>query len=98
MKKLDVYLGREAGNERRIGQLAEADHRVYFEYDASFLEEGQAPATEHILRVADEAGITRRRARDIIDEVSTAVAGWPQFAKQAGLPSGTARTLAKSFC
>lgn len=37
MRKLEVRLTRRPGDERVVGQLAEAGRRVYFEYDAAFL-------------------------------------------------------------
>jgi serine/threonine-protein kinase HipA len=40
MKKLDVRLTRSPGDEIIVGQLAEADRRVYFEYDPQFLDRG----------------------------------------------------------
>ena len=39
MKKLDVYLTTTPGENRRIGELAEADRKIYFEYDADFLQD-----------------------------------------------------------
>lgn len=37
MKKLDVYLTKAPGENRRIGELADANRKVYFEYDPEFL-------------------------------------------------------------
>jgi serine/threonine-protein kinase HipA len=37
MKKLEVRLVRQPGEERVVGQLAETGQRVYFEYDPAFL-------------------------------------------------------------
>jgi hypothetical protein len=45
MKKLDVYLTGYAGSRsgddrgRLVGTLAESERRIYFEYDAAFLED-----------------------------------------------------------
>lgn len=39
MKKLDVYLTNGPGDRRLVGQLAEADRRIYFEYDSGFLQD-----------------------------------------------------------
>ncbi len=39
MKSLEVRLVREPGDQRVVGQLAENDRRVYFEYDPAFLTE-----------------------------------------------------------
>lgn len=40
MRKLDVRLTRAPGDAVLVGQLAEADRRVYFEFDSSFIERG----------------------------------------------------------
>ena len=37
MKKLDVYFTSAPEENRRIGELAEADRKIYFEYDSEFL-------------------------------------------------------------
>lgn len=37
MKKLNVYLTSGPGEQRLVGQLAEVERRIYFEYDADFL-------------------------------------------------------------
>jgi serine/threonine-protein kinase HipA len=38
MKKLAVKLAWEPGRTPVVGQLAETDHRIYFEYDPGFME------------------------------------------------------------
>ncbi|MDM8004826.1 MAG: type II toxin-antitoxin system HipA family toxin [Phycisphaerae bacterium] len=40
MKKLEVRLSRSPGDSMSVGQLAEAEHRIYFEYAPAFLETG----------------------------------------------------------
>ncbi|MBW2701466.1 MAG: type II toxin-antitoxin system HipA family toxin [Deltaproteobacteria bacterium] len=40
MKKLEVLFRADAGNERIVGTLAEADRVIYFEFDPSFLASG----------------------------------------------------------
>ncbi len=37
MNKLEVYISKVPGENRRVGELAEANRRVYFEYDLAFL-------------------------------------------------------------
>jgi len=37
MKKLDVYFTSAPEVNRRIGELAEVNRKVYFEYDPEFL-------------------------------------------------------------
>lgn len=44
-------------------------------------------AIEDLFRLAEIGGLSRRQARAIYDEVEEAVlAGWPRFARQAGVP------------
>ncbi|MDB5331626.1 MAG: HipA-like protein [Phycisphaerales bacterium] len=60
MRKLDVRLRRSSADEIVVGQLAEAERRVYFEYDPQFLDRGlqlspfklplQAGLIEHVDR------------------------------------------------
>ena len=39
MKKLGVYLSSSPEEVRRVGELAEANRKIYFEYDVEFLED-----------------------------------------------------------
>ena len=39
MKKLEVFLISSAEEKRLVGELAEAERRIYFEYDAAFLQD-----------------------------------------------------------
>jgi len=47
--------------------------------------EGRRPGRSHLLRLADRARVSDREATAIIQEVETAVAGWPDHAAQAGV-------------
>ena len=47
--------------------------------------EGREPRLSHVLHLAGGAGITRKQAMDIIDEVTSAVTCWPRFAKEVDL-------------
>ena len=60
MKKLDVNLTMGPGEQRRVGQLAEAEHRIYFEYDAAFL---QAPLWLSPFKLPPEPGLHEHRDR-----------------------------------
>ena len=59
--------------------------------------EGRSPALEHVLRIADSAGIEDAPARRIIDEVTQAVNAWPRHADAAELDSGRARKIRAAF-
>jgi len=60
VKKLDVNLTMGPGEQRRVGQLAEAEHRIYFEYDAAFL---QAPLWLSPFKLPPEPGLHEHRDR-----------------------------------
>lgn len=59
--------------------------------------EGRKPGRDHILRIADGAGIGKKQALSVIDEVSSAVADWPRFADLAKLNSGLSQRLQSDF-
>jgi len=58
MKKLEVRLTHAPGQERVVGQLAEAEHRVYFEYDPVFL---QSPTWLSPFKLPPEPGLHEHR-------------------------------------
>ena len=47
--------------------------------------EGKNPGRAHMLRLAEQVGITSRAASEIIEEIQAAVARWHDFAAQAGV-------------
>ena len=55
--------------------------------------EGKAPDARHILRLAEEREVSRTEAAAILAEVKGAVARWPEFARQAGVPTGRLREI-----
>jgi serine/threonine-protein kinase HipA len=59
--------------------------------------EGKAPTLDHMLKIADGAGIGERQARSMIDEVATAISEWPRMAEQAGIGAGRYRQIAAQF-
>jgi serine/threonine-protein kinase HipA len=63
------------------------------EHTMTIAGEGRAPNRAHIFRVAEGAGIGKRQANTIIDEVATAIADWQRFADEAGVRSDTAKTI-----
>ncbi|MEI6564555.1 MAG: HipA domain-containing protein, partial [bacterium] len=58
MKKLDVQLTYGPGEKRLVGQLAEVERRIYFEYDAAFL---QAPLWLSPFKLPPEPGLHEHR-------------------------------------
>jgi len=46
---------------------------------------GRNPGVREIMAVAKEASIPERVAKDVVDQVRSAIARWPQFAKEVGL-------------
>ena len=52
------------------------------------------PGPGELLRLADEADISGREAREIIEQTRAAVARWPEFAREAGIPAAQAREIA----
>jgi len=47
--------------------------------------EGRKPGVPHILHVAEGAGISKKQAEGVVDEVKAAVADWPRFSAAAGV-------------
>ena len=60
MKKLDVCLTGAPGEKQLVGQLAESDRRVYFEYASSFLE---APLWLSPFKLPPQPGLHEHRDR-----------------------------------
>ena len=62
--------------------------------------EGKAPGQAQMMSLAKKAGLSKKEAQGIIDEVRSAVAGWKAFASRAGVPrpkiASVAGKLAKS--
>ena len=61
------------------------------EHSAAISGEGRAPGMPHLLAVARGASISDQDAKDVIEQVRTAVDLWPQFAKTVRL--STSRTV-----
>nr|WP_316654935.1 type II toxin-antitoxin system HipA family toxin [uncultured Gellertiella sp.] len=55
------------------------------EHSATIAGEGRSPGTPHLLAVARGASISDQDARDVMEQVRTAVARWPEFADEARL-------------
>ncbi|TAY97617.1 type II toxin-antitoxin system HipA family toxin [Rhizobium leguminosarum] len=55
------------------------------EHSVDIAGEGRSPDMKHLLTVSRQASISDQDARDVIDQVRTAIEGWQQFAEKAGL-------------
>lgn len=64
------------------------------EHSMTLAGEGRNPGRLHILRLAEQAGVAKREAAAIIDEVRGAVARWADFAAQAGVSKAGLREVA----
>ncbi len=59
------------------------------EHSMAIAGEGIAPGSEHVTRVADEAGIRRPIRERIAEEVFEVVSRWPSYADEAGVMTST---------
>jgi serine/threonine-protein kinase HipA len=59
--------------------------------------EGRNPGRPHMLKLADQADVSRPDADAIIAEVQAAVARWPDHAANAGVSKATAEQIAQSL-
>jgi serine/threonine-protein kinase HipA len=55
--------------------------------------EGRSPGVSHLLQVAQARDVARAEASAIMEEVRTAVARWPEFARHAGVTKARARDI-----
>ncbi|EJC82915.1 capsule biosynthesis enzymes related protein [Rhizobium leguminosarum bv. trifolii WSM2297] len=63
------------------------------EHSAEVAGEGRDPGVPHLLTVSRQASIPEQDARDVIDQVRTAIKRWPHFADEAGLSKSRATEL-----
>ena len=63
----------------------------------TILGEGKNLGREHMLQLARKAGISKREAGSIIDEVLAATHRWKKFADRACLSSAVTRQIQASF-
>ena len=59
--------------------------------------EGRNPGRSHMLKLAEQADVSKREADAIITEVQAAVARWPEHAAEARVSKGTAQQIAQSL-
>ena len=59
------------------------------EHTTAVAGEGRSPGREHMLRVADAAGLKRAHAGEILERTREVVGRWLEFAEAAGVTAGT---------
>lgn len=67
------------------------------EHTMTIAGEGRAPASSHLLKLAELSGISDRDAQAILDEVTSAVEHWRDHARLTGVSARTARTIEKAI-
>lgn len=55
------------------------------EQSTTVLGEGRSPGVAHLLDLAEEAGLAKKRATEIIEATTASLAEWPTLAKQHGV-------------
>jgi serine/threonine-protein kinase HipA len=81
MKKLDVRFTRSPGGEHSMTRTGR----------------GRNPSRSHMLKLADQAGVSSRQAAAIIDKVQIAVAHWPHHATTAGVTKAATEQVVQSL-
>ncbi|MFP4052965.1 MAG: type II toxin-antitoxin system HipA family toxin [Phycisphaerae bacterium] len=67
------------------------------EHTMTIAGEGRNPGRSHMLKLAEQADVSKREADVIIAEVQTAIAHWPDHAAKAGVSKTTAEQIAQSL-
>jgi serine/threonine-protein kinase HipA len=67
------------------------------EHSMTLAGEGRNPGREHILRLAEQAGVSTREANRVIETVQICVDRWSEFAAQAGVSGAGVRLVRDSF-
>ncbi len=67
------------------------------EHTMTFAGEGRNPCRSHIFRLAEQAGVSKRDAAAVIDEVQAAVSRWKTFAVEAGVSMRSLRDIASAL-
>lgn len=57
--------------------------------------EGEQPRKRHVEQLAKQVGITLPEMEEIVQEVQTAVAAWPEYATRAGVSQASGQLIAK---
>lgn len=65
------------------------------EHSTMVMGEGKNPTREHLLALADVGNISKNRALEIIDQISTAILKWHDFALQSGVSHQQTKNITK---
>lgn len=85
-------------NERGEWQLAPAYDLVFShgpggEHSTTVADEGRAPGREHLLQLAEPAGVSQDEAEAIFEAVASAVAVWDDVSREAGVSARSRKEL-----
>lgn len=67
------------------------------EHTMTIAGEGRAPGLSNMLTLAEQAGLNRRDAVVIVEEVRSAIARWPAHAAESGVTKARAKEIARSL-
>jgi serine/threonine-protein kinase HipA len=67
------------------------------EHTMTLAGEGKNPGRSQMLRLAEQAGVSKQEFSGIIDQVRAVVAGWTRFAAEAGASASSIRQIAQSL-
>jgi len=67
------------------------------EHSMTLAGEGRAPGRDPMLRLAEQAGLSARRAAELIEQIQDAAGRWPEHAERAGVSAQSARRIRESF-
>ena len=67
------------------------------EHTMTLAGEGRSPGRPHMLRLAEQTGVSKREVAVIMDQVRDAVARWAEYAAQAGVSPESIRQIARSL-
>lgn len=67
------------------------------EHSMTVAGEGRDPGRPHLLRLAERAGLSKREAATILDQVGAAVSCWPRHAECAGVSRAELRRVARAL-
>jgi serine/threonine-protein kinase HipA len=59
--------------------------------------EGRAPTREHLMQLAETAGIANDNAEQVVADVATAARHWPIHAREAGVSARSTRTIERAI-
>ena len=65
------------------------------EHTMTIAGEGANPTKEHLLKVASKVNIDAKKAIEIIEQIKSVIANWPDYAKQAHMTKSTTHRLNK---